>query len=167
MQTIFWFNLSPFPDEIFKKSDQLQYKSITSNESTDRAKENPKHVQEKMAHDLKHSKDSMEHGNAKIKIEKYKTSQQEQYPDVQPYKMVDDMHDGVAETPHGAVLSLTLGTYIFVERWIVNNLFAGLIITCVMAVLIGCRVKMVRRRLRKNGKSYAHDADYLVNGMYL
>lgn len=89
----------------------MQYKSITSNEpASDRIeKENPKHVQEKMAHDLKHSKDSMEHGNAKIKIEKHKSSHHEQYPDVQAYKMMDDMHDGLAETPRGAILSLTLG----------------------------------------------------------
>jgi hypothetical protein len=47
-------------------------------------------------------------------------------------------------------------------------LIAGLCITGIMAVLIGCRLRMVKRRLRRGGKSpYAHDADYLVNGMYL
>nr|CAI5841273.1 unnamed protein product [Callosobruchus analis] len=43
----------------------------------------------------------------------------------------------------------------------------GLIITFIMAVMIVCRLRMVRRRIRKGGKSYAHDADFLVNGMYL
>jgi hypothetical protein len=38
----------------------------------------------------------------------------------------------------------------------------------ITVVLVGCRVRAVRRRLRRGGKSlYAHDADYLVNGMYL
>lgn len=50
----------------------------------------------------------------------------------------------------------------------VSFLFAGLCITGIMAVLVGCRLRVVRRRLRRGGKSpYAHDADYLVNGMYL
>nr|CAD7590093.1 unnamed protein product [Timema genevievae] len=54
--------------------------------------------------------------------------------------------------PRGAILSLAL----------------GLCITAIMAVLVGCRLRVVRRRLRRGGKSpYAHDADYLVNGMYL
>lgn len=46
-------------------------------------------------------------------------------------------------------------------------IFSGLIITCIMAILIGCRLRVVKRRMRRGGKSYAHDADYLVNGMYL
>ena len=31
-----------------------------------------------------------------------------------------------------------------------------------MAILIGCRLRVVRRRMRRGGKSYAHDADYAV-----
>ncbi|XP_055595695.1 transcription factor SPT20 homolog [Uranotaenia lowii] len=61
-------------------------------------------------------------------------------------------HDGQAERPGGAVLSLTLGA----------------ILTAALAILIGCRMKVARRRIRRQGKSsYAHDADFLVNGMYL
>ncbi|XP_055682099.1 uncharacterized protein LOC129789347 isoform X2 [Lutzomyia longipalpis] len=61
-------------------------------------------------------------------------------------------HDGEAERPSGAVLSLTL----------------GIIIMAALAVLVGCRMKVVGRRMRRGGKSqYAHDADFLVNGMYL
>ncbi|XP_064211291.1 uncharacterized protein LOC103314212 isoform X2 [Tribolium castaneum] len=112
-------------------------------------KENPIHEQEKMAHELKqHSKEATKQ-DLKIKIEKHK-AKAEHYPDVVAYKMDGSSEDGVPETASGAVLSLTL----------------GLIITCVMALLIGCRLR-VRRRMRKGGKSYAHDADYLVNGMYL
>ncbi|XP_074029340.1 uncharacterized protein isoform X2 [Leptinotarsa decemlineata] len=115
---------------------------------------NPKHIQESLAQDLKHSKDSMEHGSnvpEKIKITKH--VHHEQYPDVVAYKISDenDLEDGIAQTQKGAVLSVSL----------------GLIITFIMAVMIGCRLKMVRRRIRKGGKAYAHDADYLVNGMYL
>lgn len=61
-------------------------------------------------------------------------------------------HDGPAEKPGGAVLSLTL----------------GIIVTAALAILVGCRMRSVGRRIRRNGKSqYAHDADFLVNGMYL
>ncbi|GLV41935.1 uncharacterized protein CBL_00397 [Carabus blaptoides fortunei] len=65
---------------------------------------------------------------------------------------VEELLDGESERPGGAVLSLSL----------------GLVLTCVMAILLGCRLRVVRRRMRRGGKSpYAHDADYLVNGMYL
>ncbi|KAK6636093.1 hypothetical protein RUM43_009745 [Polyplax serrata] len=60
--------------------------------------------------------------------------------------------DGVNERPSGAILSLTL----------------GMCITAIMITLVGCRLRVVRKRMRRNGKSaYAHDADFLVNGMYL
>lgn len=66
---------------------------------------------------------------------------------------LDDLQDGESDRPGGAILSLTL----------------GVTLTCVMAILVGCRLRMVKRRMmRRGGKSpYAHDADYLVNGMYL
>ncbi|KAI5744201.1 hypothetical protein M8J76_000074 [Diaphorina citri] len=44
----------------------------------------------------------------------------------------------------------------------------SLFLTVTLVILLCCRLKMIRRRLRKGGKStYAHDADFLVNGMYL
>lgn len=62
-------------------------------------------------------------------------------------------HDGQSERPGGAVLSLTL----------------GLLITAALAILIGCRMRTVGRRARRlGGKTpYSHEADFLVNGMYL
>lgn len=53
--------------------------------------------------------------------------------------------------PKGAVISLVL----------------GLTVSAVMAILIACRLRVVRRRGRRGHEPYAHDADYLVNGMYL
>ncbi|KAF5273886.1 hypothetical protein FQA39_LY01001 [Lamprigera yunnana] len=119
--------------------------------------EHEDHEHEKMAHDLKQSKNLMEKALEKkqIKIEKIKTHHHDdaQYPKADAYKVAEvlDLQDGITDTPSGAVLSLTL----------------GLIITMVMALLIGCRLRVVRRKIRRGGKSYAHDADYLVNGMYL
>ncbi|KAK1133380.1 hypothetical protein K0M31_011195 [Melipona bicolor] len=52
--------------------------------------------------------------------------------------------------PRGAVISLAL----------------GLAITAITATLIACRLRVVQKRGRRHGP-YAHDADYLVNGMYL
>ncbi|XP_069163404.1 uncharacterized protein [Procambarus clarkii] len=46
----------------------------------------------------------------------------------------------------------------------------GVCITALLVVLVGCRLRGVRRRLRRHRGArspYAHDADYLVNGMYL
>ncbi|XP_059475255.1 low-density lipoprotein receptor-related protein 11 isoform X2 [Neocloeon triangulifer] len=62
------------------------------------------------------------------------------------------MPDGTAAKPGGAYLSLSI----------------GLLVTALLAALISCRLRAVRRRLRRGGKSnLAHDADFLVNGMYL
>uniref|UniRef100_A0A182NE75 MANSC domain-containing protein n=1 Tax=Anopheles dirus TaxID=7168 RepID=A0A182NE75_9DIPT len=61
-------------------------------------------------------------------------------------------HDGYADRPGGAMLSLTL----------------GVLLTAAMGILLSCRMRVARRRIRRPGKSsYAHDADFLVNGMYL
>lgn len=46
----------------------------------------------------------------------------------------------------------------------------GVCITALLVVLVGCRLRGVKRRLRRHRgprSPYAHDADYLVNGMYL
>lgn len=44
----------------------------------------------------------------------------------------------------------------------------GLCITAMLVGLVGCRMKSIKRRIaRRGGRSLTHDADYLVNGMYL
>ncbi|KAI1302422.1 hypothetical protein HDE_02513 [Halotydeus destructor] len=44
----------------------------------------------------------------------------------------------------------------------------GLCITAMLVGLVGCRMKSIKRKIaRRGGRSLAHDADYLVNGMYL
>ncbi|XP_014281610.1 uncharacterized protein [Halyomorpha halys] len=66
--------------------------------------------------------------------------------------LIEDDMDGHSTSPSGAVLSLTM----------------GLCITGLMLIFVGCRMRVVKRRMRRGGKSpYAHDADFLVNGMYL
>lgn len=59
-------------------------------------------------------------------------------------------HDGAADRPGGAIVSLVIGVSI----------------TAILAIFITCRMKTVGRRIRRKGP-YAHDADFLVNGMYL
>jgi len=49
-------------------------------------------------------------------------------------------------------------------------LVLGLSITAMLGVLVFCRMSTIKRRISKRGtggRSLAHDADYLVNGMYL
>lgn len=60
-------------------------------------------------------------------------------------------HDGKADRPGGAYLSLCF----------------GILITIGLLMVISCRTTTVRKRIRRGGKGYAHDADFLVNGMYL
>lgn len=43
----------------------------------------------------------------------------------------------------------------------------GLCITAMLVALVGCRMKSIRRRIARRGRNLTHDADYLVNGMYL
>lgn len=58
----------------------------------------------------------------------------------------------IENDPKGAVVSLTL----------------GLIATVIAVFLISCGFNVARRRRGRCGHGpYAHDADYLVNGMYL
>lgn len=66
-------------------------------------------------------------------------------------KQSNHMEDEEVLRPRGAVISLAL----------------GLTVTAIMAALIGCRLRVVRKRGRRGHGPYAHDADYLVNGMYL
>ncbi|XP_044731825.1 nuclear transcription factor Y subunit beta [Chrysoperla carnea] len=80
---------------------------------------------------------------------------QQHTPMASELKMTDEfveMEEITVDKPSGAILSLTL----------------GLCITMIMVAIVGCRLRVVRKRMRRGGKSpYAHDADYLVNGMYL
>ncbi|XP_041352612.1 uncharacterized protein LOC121371057 [Gigantopelta aegis] len=43
----------------------------------------------------------------------------------------------------------------------------GLAITLVLLIFVGCRLRNVRRRLRKGRPLHSNEADYLINGMYL
>lgn len=45
-------------------------------------------------------------------------------------------------------------------------IFSGILITIGLVMVVSCRTTTVRKRVRR-GKGYAHDADFLVNGMYL
>ncbi|XP_046388921.1 AT-rich interactive domain-containing protein 1A isoform X2 [Ischnura elegans] len=65
----------------------------------------------------------------------------------------DNVPDGESGRPKGAVLSLTL----------------GMVITAIMIGLMAWRIRVIKRRWRRGGgkSPYAHDADYLLNGMYL
>lgn len=64
--------------------------------------------------------------------------------------MHDSIQQGGRET-NSAVIALTL----------------GLCITALLVVLVGCRMKSIKRRIARRGRTLAHDSDYLVNGMYL
>ncbi|XP_054153282.1 uncharacterized protein LOC128951990 [Oppia nitens] len=67
---------------------------------------------------------------------------------------VSYMHDSSQQSgreTNSAVIALTL----------------GLCVTVLLVVLVGCRMKSFKKKIARRGRSLAHDADYLVNGMYL
>ena len=43
----------------------------------------------------------------------------------------------------------------------------GLAITLLMLIFVGCRLRTVKRRLRKGRALNSNEADYLINGIYL
>ena len=43
----------------------------------------------------------------------------------------------------------------------------GLAVTAVLLMFVGCRLRMVKRRLRRGRPLNSNEADYLINGMYL
>ncbi|KZS09110.1 Uncharacterized protein APZ42_026862 [Daphnia magna] len=43
----------------------------------------------------------------------------------------------------------------------------GLSVTAVLVLLVGCRLRSLKRHLRRGRSGHTRDADYLVNGMYL
>ncbi|XP_065075728.1 uncharacterized protein LOC135699402 isoform X2 [Ochlerotatus camptorhynchus] len=137
-----------------------QYQEKSSKEEQEEEKPQPPQKKKPRKHHKQHQHDE-EHKKKKSKTAKKDKAvhEGEHIPPPVHLKMLrSDMeiefvdHDGQAERPGGAVLSLTLGA----------------ILTAALAILIGCRMKVARRRVRRQGKGgYAHDADFLVNGMYL
>ncbi|KAF7487606.1 hypothetical protein SSS_08672 [Sarcoptes scabiei] len=66
------------------------------------------------------------------------------------------MHDNVAQSGNGretnsAVIALTL----------------GLLITSLLIAIVVYRMKSLKKRIARRGRSLVHDVDYLINGMYL
>lgn len=53
--------------------------------------------------------------------------------------------------PAGAILPLAL----------------GLLITAMLLLMIGCRLRLVRHKLKKARPLNTEESDYLINGMYL
>ena len=71
-----------------------------------------------------------------------------------PVVAVSYMHDSSQQNgreTNSAVIALSL----------------GLCVTALLIVLVGCRMKSFKRKIARRGRPLAHDADYLVNGMYL
>lgn len=108
----------------------------------------------KKTHKHKNKSKKNKSEEAKSKSEEHQNSPQREHLKMIKTELEMELvdHDGAADTPGGAVLSLAL----------------GIIVTAALALLIVFRIRAVGRRVRRIGKSpYAHDADFLVNGMYL
>ncbi|XP_057334682.1 uncharacterized protein LOC130673610 [Microplitis mediator] len=59
-----------------------------------------------------------------------------------------------------------VGNEILKPRGAVISLALGLTVTAVLVAVLTCRLRVLRKRGKRHGP-FAHDADYLVNGMYL
>ena len=56
----------------------------------------------------------------------------------------------------------------FINKIELFSFSAGLSVTGVLVLLVGCRLRSLKRHLRRGSRTgHTRDADYLVNGMYL
>lgn len=53
------------------------------------------------------------------------------------------------------------------NRGAVVALSLGLVITFMLLLFVGCRLRNVRKRIRHGRPMSSNEADYLINGMYL
>lgn len=118
--------------------------------------EQPKHTEQRI--------------HIKQKLESHRVHHDD-YPNVAYYHTdSSDLYDGISKTPTGAILSVSIGeisSLYYLSIFCIVVFVSGMIIFTIMALIFGCRLKMVRRRIRKDGKGFTHDPDFLVNGMYL
>ena len=70
---------------------------------------------------------------------------------------------GVEETP----IIERVESNKFSNKTAVIVLAMGLGITAILLMFVGCRLRNVKRRLRKGRPMNSNEADYLINGMYL
>lgn len=110
---------------------------------------NPKDIPKnnKPGNQLKHEKDSsqaqlsyLKNGNLISQSDK-----------IIAVSLMHDSNEQSGRETNSAVIALTLGVFI----------------TALLVILVGCRMKSIRRKIARRGRSLAHDSDYLINGMYL
>ncbi|CAL1585483.1 unnamed protein product [Knipowitschia caucasica] len=63
--------------------------------------------------------------------------------------------------------SLTKGGHPAPESGAILPLVLGILITALLVLIIGCRLKLVQRKLKKARPLTTEESDYLINGMYL
>ncbi|XP_012523059.2 uncharacterized protein LOC105828999 [Monomorium pharaonis] len=126
------------------KKEEKTNTYLTHVKTSKQITEKPALSSEIMKHN--HAKESKEHKTV-ILIEEH--AKPHESPDVIAEHLQIIENDVLR--PKGAVISLSL----------------GLIATAITAALIVCRLRVVKRRGRCGHGAFAHDADYLVNGMYL
>ena len=88
-----------------------------------------------------------------------------QKPDISVAKVEvgGDADLGVKE----AAVIETVASNKFSNKTAVVVLAMGLGITAILLMFVGCRLRNVKRRLRKGRPMNSNEADYLINGMYL
>ena len=62
---------------------------------------------------------------------------------------------------------IEVDTYTDSSQGPIVALALGLAITMMLLIFVGCRLRTVKRRLRKGRALHSNEADYLINGMYL
>ena len=92
-------------------------------------------------------------------------SDKQKKPDISVAKVEveGDNKSGIEES----VIEGTIESNKFSNKTAVIVLAMGLGITAILLMFVGCRLRNVKRRLRKGRPMNSNEADYLINGMYL
>ena len=83
---------------------------------------------------------------------------------------ITEVKTGDLNSDHLKILnadSVEVGSYTDSFQGPIVALALGLAITLMLLIIVGCRLRTVKRRLRKGRQLHSNEADYLINGMYL
>ena len=172
-------NVSPQPQTVNQNTKQQEKPVQTSSSAGDQ------NIVVQMPKAGSESKDSDHQQNAGVKDQKVpnsetrdsdasevKTSIDSEETSVKPKKQdisVNKVQSGGDDSIgiKEAAIEETIESNNIPNQTAVIVLALGLGITAILLIFVGCRLRNVKRRLRKGRPMNSNEADYLINGMYL
>lgn len=83
---------------------------------------------------------------------------------VKAEEVPDKGDNSIAEASNGKVIVASMTND---AQGPIVALSLGLAITLMLLIFVGCRLRTVKKRIRRGKALHSNEADYLINGMYL